>query len=107
MNDEIKSWYSGLSDGKKQIFLAFVSHSLTIHGRAVKLDLAGEKQIAAFEGLNELHHHLSSQIAAIGLGHKRYPDDVFWNVLDGKAEHYHISLALAASLKYSRSISSW
>jgi hypothetical protein len=52
-----------LSEGKKQIFLAFVSHSLTVHGRAFGLDLAGEKQIAAFKGLNELHHQLSSQIA--------------------------------------------
>ncbi|HLK54057.1 MAG TPA: hypothetical protein VKU42_11420 [Candidatus Angelobacter sp.] len=107
MNGEIKSWYSGLSEGKKQIFLAFVSHSLTVHGRTVRLDLAGEKQIAAFEGLNELHHQLSSQIAAIGLSRERYPDDVFWNVLDEKAGHYDISLALADSLKYAKSTSGW
>jgi hypothetical protein len=107
MNDEIESWYLGLPEGKKQIFLAFVSHSLTVHGRAFGLDLAGEKQIAAFKGLNELHHQLSGQIAAIGLGHKRYPDDVFWNVLDKKTGYYDISLALANSLKYARSISNW
>jgi glucose-6-phosphate 1-dehydrogenase len=105
MNDEIKGWYLGLSEGKKQIFLAFVSHSLTVHGRAFGLDLAGKKQIAAFKGLNELQHHLSSQIAVIGLGRKRYPDDMFWNILDEKAGHHDISLALANSLKYARSIS--
>lgn len=107
MSDEIKRWYLGLPDDKKQIFLAFVSNSLTIHGRSFGLDLAGEQQIAAFKGLNELQHQLSSHIAAIGLNRERYPDDVFWNIIDEKAGCYNISSALIDSLRFARSISCW
>jgi hypothetical protein len=37
------NWYLELPDDKKQIFLAFVSNSLTIHGRGFGLELSGEK----------------------------------------------------------------
>jgi hypothetical protein len=107
MNEQIRKWYVELPDDKKQIFLAFVSHSLTVHGRGVGLDLAGPEQIAAFKGLNELQHQLSSHIAGIGMSSKRYPDDVFWSILEEKAVHYNISFAFNDSLKYARSISCW
>jgi hypothetical protein len=107
MNEQIKNWYLELPDDKKQIFLAFVSNSLTIHGRGFGLELSGEKQIAAFKGLNELQHQLSSHIAAIGMRSKRYPDDALWEILAEKAVHYNIDLALLNSLKYARSRTFW
>lgn len=107
MNEQIKSWYLELADKDKQVFLAFVSNHLTVHGRAFGLDLTGDKQIAAFKGLNELHHQISSHIAGIGLGIDRYPDDVLWNILRDKAALYDISSALTDSFEFASSRSCW
>jgi hypothetical protein len=106
MND-IKTWYLGLSDSKKQAFLGLLSSNLTIHGRFVGLELSGEEQIKAFKGLNELQHQISGHIVAIGLGADRYPDDVLWTILQEKAAQYQISPALAESLQFARSRSCW
>jgi hypothetical protein len=35
------------------VFLGWLSHEPTIHGRGFALDLVGEKAIALFKGLNE------------------------------------------------------
>jgi len=84
MNEQIRAWYLGLQDTSKQIFLALVSNSLTVHGRECGLDLSGETQIEAFKGLNEFQHQLSGHIAAIGLAGDRYPDEVLWAILHEK-----------------------
>ena len=49
-----KSWFLNLADSPRQVFLARLSHDLTIHGRSFGLHLAGEEQVRAFKGLNEL-----------------------------------------------------
>ncbi|HZS27082.1 MAG TPA: hypothetical protein VFB76_07610 [Candidatus Angelobacter sp.] len=105
--NEIKTWYLGLPADKKQVFLALVSHQLTIHGRAFGLDLSGQQQIEAFKGLNKLQHQIRSHVAAIGLSEARYPDDVLWNILLEKAAHYQISLHLAQSFQFARSLPCW
>ena len=106
MND-IKSWYLGLSDSKKQLFLGLVSSNLTIHGRSIGLELSGEQQIKAFRGLNELQHQISGHIVAIGLERDRYPDDVLWAIIEEKAPQYQVSPALEESLQVARSRSCW
>ena len=105
--NQIKTWYLELPDESKQVFLAIVSHQLTVHGRYVAYELAGEQQIRAFTGLNEIHHQISSQIAAIGLANNRYPDEVLWAILHEKAEQHQISQQLSESLQFARTRSCW
>ena len=106
MND-IKSWYLGLADHEKQVFLAMVAHQLTIHGRYAAYELSGEQQIRELKGLNELQHQISSHIAAIGLSRKRYADEVLWQILQEKAEQHQISPQLAQSFQFAKSRSCW
>ncbi len=105
--DELKSWYLALSDCDKQVFLCFVSNQLTVHGRAFGLDLTGEEQVKAFQGLNELQHQISGHVAAIGLKCDRYPDDVLWNILNEKAASYGLHAHLKQSLDYARARNVW
>jgi hypothetical protein len=100
--DELRSWYFALFDSEKQIFLCFVSHQLTIHGRAFAIDLTGAEQIKAFQGLNELQHQISGHLAAIGLKSDRYPDDVLWNILNEKAASYGLLAHLKQSFDFAR-----
>jgi hypothetical protein len=106
-DDELRSWYLTLPDSDKQIFLSFVSWQLTIHGRCFGLDLTGIEQINAFKGLNELQHQISSHVVAIGLRQERYPDEVFWNILNEKAAFYGILAHLKQSFDFARSRNAW
>ena len=103
MSEEVRLWFLNLADNQRQVFLAWLSHDLTIHGRSFGLDLTGEKQVKAFKGLNELQHQISAHIAHIGDGSKRYPDDVLWQILQGKAATYGISNHLESSITLVRS----
>src|SRR5882672_5638510 len=100
-NDELRSWYLALTDNDKLVFLALVSNDLTIHGRDFGRYAAGAEQNKAFkgfQGLNELQHQISGHIAAIGLRHDRYPDEVLWKILDEKAAAYGLTAHLRQSL---------
>jgi hypothetical protein len=106
-NKEIRDWYLALSDSDKQIFLAFVSTDLTIHGRDFGHFVTGEQQSRGFMGLNELQHQISGHIAGLGLGRERYPDDVLWKVLEEKAAAYGLSAHLRKSLEFARTRNVW
>lgn len=106
-NDELRSWYLALSDTEKQICLSLVSNQLTVHGRSFVLDLTGDQRIRAFEGLNELQHQISGHVAAIGLRHDRYPDEVLWAILNEKAAAYGLLAHLRQSLDFARSRDVW
>ena len=99
MTEDTKNWFLNLEDNSRQVFLAWVSHDLTIHGRSFGLDLTGEIQVRAFKGLNELQHQISAHIGHIGNGSKRYPEDVLWQILQEKAKAYGISNHLTGSLE--------
>ena len=106
--DELRNWYMSLTNSSKQIFLAFVSHDLTIHGRAFTLDsLSGEQLHRAFNGVNELQHQISGHIAGIGLDRDRYPDDVLWQILLEKAGAYGLVNHLNSSLERASSSKVW
>ena len=110
-NDELRSWYLSLTDSEKQVFLSLVSNHLTIHGRDFYRYLPGTepkaKAFQAFEGLNELQHQISGHIAAIGLKHDRYPDEVLWKILDEKAAAYDLTAHLRQSLDFAKSRNCW
>ena len=54
-SNDMRNWYLALTDSDKQIFLALVSHDLTIHGRSFGLHLSGEQQSKAFKGFNKFN----------------------------------------------------
>jgi hypothetical protein len=107
LNNDIRGWYLALTDPSKQIFLALVSHDLTIHGRGFGLDPKGEQRTRAFKGLNELQHQISQHISALGLGRDRYPDDVLWQILAETAAAYGLGPHLRRSLQDARSKNLW
>ena len=107
MNEESFNLYLSLNNQLKQVYLAIVSNHLTIHGRALGLDLTGEMQIVAFKGLNELQHQISQHIASIGLEAQRYPDTVLCEILLEKATQYGLSFHLGESLKFANSRPLW
>jgi hypothetical protein len=99
-----------LTDSNKQVFLALVSNHLTIHGRDFGLYLSGieqRKAFNAFKGLNELQHQTSAHIAAIGLKHDRYPEDVLGKILHEEASAYGLDAHLGQSLDFARSRNVW
>jgi hypothetical protein len=109
-NDELRNWYLALTDTDKQVFLALVSSHLTIHGRDFGLSPSGAEQGKAFNafiGLNELQHQISGHIAAIGLRHDRYPDNVLWKILHEKAAAYGLTAHLGQSLDFAKSRDVW
>jgi hypothetical protein len=106
-NDVLQSWYLALADSNKQVFLALVSNHLTIYGRDIGLYQSGTEQTNAFKGLNELQHQISGHIAAIGLKHARYPDEVLWKILHEKAATYDLAAHLGRSLDFARSRNVW
>jgi len=100
MNDqEMKDQYMALSNAQKQIYLARLSHYLTIHGRGFALDLSIDEQVRAFTGLNELHHQISGHIAALGIDRERYPEEVLWQILAETAGTYGLSGCLRSSIR--------
>jgi hypothetical protein len=105
--EEVREFYLSVRDSDKQIFLAFLSHDLTIHGRAVGLDLTGEKEIRAYKGLNELQHQISSHIAALGIRRDRWTDEDFWEILVDEASRFGLSACLKSSLMRAGSRNYW
>lgn len=96
--EDVRDFYLALPDSDKEIFLAFVSHDLTIHGRGFRLDLSPTEQIRAFEGLNELQHQISGHISGLGLGTERYPDETLWQILIETAASHRLAGHLRSSL---------
>jgi hypothetical protein len=90
--------FLALSVQQKIVFLACISHDLTIHGRGFAVDLTGEAQVSLFRGLNELQHQISQHIAHLAEASDRYPDDVLWEILQEEAARYSISTYLNQSL---------
>ena len=106
MSEELKVRYLAMSDPQKLVLLAWLSHQLTIRGRAFGLDLTGNQQMQAFKGLNELQHQISQHIAHLGEDSKRYAEDVLWEILHERAARHGLSAHLKQSLNFVLSRSS-
>ena len=92
--------FASLTRAGKQLFLAHLGFDLAISARALVLDRSVEDALAAMAGLNELQHTLMSQIGALGIDAERYPDDVFWAVLDETAAIHSIEGALNSAIAF-------
>jgi hypothetical protein len=99
IDEDLNRWYVSLQDSDKIVFLAAVSHQLTIHGRSFGIDLSGEQQVRSLLGLNEIQHQISSHIGGIALKQARSPEDSILQVLTEKASAYGIAAYLHRSLE--------
>jgi hypothetical protein len=106
-DEEARDLFLRLMDSDKQIYLAMLSHDLTIHGRAFTLDLSEQQQLMTFRGLNEIQHQISSHIAALGMGCDRYPDDVVWKILAETAAAHGLGTHLRSSIQRTASTTYW
>lgn len=91
--DELASGYIRLSAAEKICFLAALSFDITL---LVRGRYSNEPQLVRSEPdslvgtLNELQNKVSSQLAAMTQGSlKRYPDDVFIQVLVERSSYGH------------------
>lgn len=98
MSELLKSWFLYCTDQEKLVLLACLSHELTIHGRAIGMDLVGSKQIQAFKGLNELQHQISQHVAHLGDGTNDRSGEQIFESLQGCTAHYRLSPCLKQSL---------
>lgn len=99
IDEDLNRWYVSLQDSNKIVFLAAVSHQLTIHGRSFGIDLSGEQQVRALLGLNEIQHQISSHIGGIASNRERSPEDAILQMLTEKASAYGIAAQLHRSLE--------
>jgi hypothetical protein len=98
MNESMKELFLSFSEQQKIVFLADLSHDLTIHGRVVWLDLEGDDQTCALKGLNELQHQISQNISHLANGTNTYSGELVWRILHGTAAQYGLSAHLRSSL---------
>jgi hypothetical protein len=97
-NKTLFEWFSRCADREKAAFLAWLSHDLTVHGRAFGLDLTADDAIAAFKGLNELQHKISQNIGHLAGGTNSRSAEHIWSVLCETAKHYGLAAHLYQSL---------
>jgi hypothetical protein len=87
-SDEVKSAFLSMSPTRKTQVLLLLAHNLTVCARAAYLpevsDHLARKRLRA---LNETLHIVTGQVTHMVLGNaKRYPDDVFMDILVEKAQ---------------------
>ena len=92
--------FLSLSDQQRIVALAWLSHELTIRGRAFALDFVGKQQIAAFKGLNELQHKISQNIGHLAEGTNRQSGEDILQTLRGTAAHYGLASHLRSSFAF-------
>lgn len=89
--DEAKQYFLGLSPTRRGLFLALLSHNLTVAARGY-YEVAGgpaepSTRQAAFERLNEIQHRLSAHFRKLlGDPEAGFPDEVITDVLFDWAE---------------------
>src|SRR5687768_42812 len=84
----LKDTYAGLSDEQKMLLLPLLSHQLTISARGsypgqVPPEITNRHLVT----YNEIQHQVSSMVDSLmNDSTKRYPDDVFMNIIIEKAK---------------------
>jgi hypothetical protein len=100
MSQELSNWFSSCSDKEKIVFLAWLSHQLTIHGRSFGVGSEVREANRAFKGLNELQHTISQNIAHLAAGTNARTGEFVLEALDSKANHYGLAAHLRQSLQW-------
>jgi hypothetical protein len=104
-SDEAKAAFLSMSPNRKVRVLSLLAHNLTICARSANLpevndDLARRK----FRGLNEVLHVVTGQLMHMVLEDaKRYPDDVFMDILVEKAQMGQCEGELVQAFEWSSS----
>ena len=93
---EIKSWYLGLTNPQKQIFVATVGAHLTVLARS-------SENLGAFQGLNEVYQQLFNQIEAIGNVRVRPADSALWDKLHSLGREHKLTDGLRDALEHAKS----
>src|SRR5947209_4258490 len=86
---ELKTAYRHLPPSKQLFFLAVIAHDLTIRAREFIYPQKGEELLAVskLRCFNELLHSVTSQLVHIAADDsRRYPDEVFVEILFEKAQ---------------------
>ncbi|HXG07308.1 MAG TPA: hypothetical protein VNI77_08300 [Nitrososphaera sp.] len=83
-----KSSFIALPIGQKIYFLSLLSHQVTVYARgAYPEQTQDEKVVGKLMTFNELQHNISGLLRdMLAKDEKRYPDDVFIDILFGKAQ---------------------
>lgn len=101
--DEVRTAFLSMLPNKKVRVLSLLAHNLTICARSAYLpevsdDLARQR----LRGLNELLHVVTSQVwHMVWEDTKRYPDDVFMDILFEKAQMGHCEGDLLQAFQWS------
>jgi hypothetical protein len=90
--DAIKEWYLGLTNPEKQFFLATVGANLIIGCRGATTKTA--------PGMNELHHRLFQEIAAVAIELGAYA--AHWDYIVSEAWAYNLTKDLEAAMDAAR-----
>ena len=87
-----KTFLSALGPGDQALFLAYLSHELTVAARSYYSDEHDNAQrlIAAIKGTNEIQHRISAQLRYLlrGGSDQLFPTDALVDVLFAWAEAY-------------------
>ncbi len=93
--DQIKTRFSALSANQKIHLIALLEHNVTIAARGHYDEPEECTRIKKSRAFNEILHTTSSQIAHMAAAQsKRYPDDVFIEILFDKARFGDCEAAL-------------
>ena len=103
--DEAKSAFLSMILNRKTRVLSLLAHNLTICARSAYLpEVSDDIARQRLRGINELLHIVSSQLMhTVADNIKRYPDDVFLDILFEKAEMGQCEGDLLQALQWSYS----
>ena len=87
--NEIKSRFLALSTNQKERTLSLLAHQLTVYARDAYEEIEeGGKGAIKLCAFNEVQHNVTDQLAAmLRDDDKRYPDDVFIDIVVGKGQY--------------------
>ena len=104
--NEIKSSFSALSTNEQERVLSVLAHQLTVYARDAYEEIGeGGEGAIKLRAFNEVLHNVTGQLAAMLRNNdKRYPDDVFIDIVfetaqEGRCEDDVIQ-AVAFVFKY-------
>jgi len=104
-NNDAKTAFLSMSPNRKARVLSLLAHNLTIRARSAYLpELNDDSARKKLCGLNELLHVVTGQLMhMVSEDAKRYPDDVFMDILIEKAQMGQCEVDLGQAFEWSTS----